>query len=256
LIVQADGNPPFDAILFDLGSTLIYFDGDWPALRAASNARVLDTLLAIGLDLNQQAFLANWETQLVTYQDERDEHLVEHSTLYVLQSVLSEMGYTAIPERLLRRALAEMYAVTQQHWKVETDAHPTLAALRKRGLRLGLLSNAADDEDVQSLVDQAGLRQFFDFILTSAYLGYRKPHPLTFQAALDRWRLPPRRVAMVGDNLRADIGGARQMGIFSIWITRRAAFTNPVDLRGPITPDASIGALSELLPLLDELNPG
>jgi len=56
---------------------------------------------------------------------------------------------------------------------------------------------------------------------------------------------------MIGDTLEADILGANRLGIFSIWITRRA------DTRAGIppdsTPDAVIASLSDLPPLLDSL---
>lgn len=246
---------PFDAILFDLGSTLIYYDGDWTGSRAESNTRLLDSLLANGLRLNRRAFLAKWESRLNAYQNEREEDLIEHSAMYVLQSVLSDLGCPPLPETTLREVLAEMYAITQQYWRAEPDAAPTLGALKSLGYRLGVLSNAADDEDVQALIDQAGLRHYFDFILTSASLGFRKPHPHTFQAALDLWGLQANRAAMVGDNLRADIGGANNLGIFSIWITRRTAVEGSAHTGKPVTPGATIQTLSELLPLLDKLNP-
>jgi putative hydrolase of the HAD superfamily len=244
----------FDAVLFDLGSTLFYYQGDWLASRAESNERLLDALLAAGLNLERTAFLAEWESRLNTYQNDRDEDLIEHSTGVVLRNVLASLGHTSISDQVLRQALAKMYAVTQRHWKAEPDAVPTLEALRSRGYRLGILSNAADDDDVRRLVDQAEVGSYLDFVLTSSSLGVRKPHLRTFHAALTRWGMPPDRVAMVGDNLRADILGAKSLGIFSIWITRRIAVEGPVDTGEPVIPDATIQTLSELLPLLERLN--
>jgi FMN phosphatase YigB (HAD superfamily) len=88
---------------------------------------------------------------------------------------MTERGYTDLEDKTLRQALHTMYAVSQAHWVAEEDALPTLEKLRREGYRLGIISNAADDEDVQALVDQANLRSYFDLILTSAAAGIRSP---------------------------------------------------------------------------------
>ncbi len=97
-----------------------------------------------------------------------------------------------------------------------------LAALQAKGIRLGLVSNAGDSQDVFQLVEKFEIRRYFDFILTSADCGYRKPHPAIFKLALAHWGYMPDEVAMVGDKLEADVHGARPLGIYAIWIKRRA----------------------------------
>ena len=114
-----------------------------------------------------------------------------------------------------------MYSITQQNWYLEADAIPTLKTLREQGYRLGMISNTSDDKNVQQLVDRWELRPFFETIITSAGCGIRKPDERIFRLALDHFGVPPEQVAMVGDLLEADILGANQMGIYSIWITRR-----------------------------------
>jgi FMN phosphatase YigB (HAD superfamily) len=57
-------------------------------------------------------------------------------------------------------------------------------------------------------------------------------------------------IAMVGDKLHADIFGANNLGMFSIWINRRTEAKTP---SSEITPDAIISSLSELPKLLKDL---
>ena len=123
-------------------------------------------------------------------------------------------------------------------------------SLKETGLHLGLLSNAGDDNDVQQQVKNFGIEHFFDFIVTSASCGYRKPHPRIFSEALDRWGYLPDEIAMVGDRLDADIGGARPLGIYTIWNKRRAK-----QLLSPTyTPDAVVETLSEIPHLISILS--
>ncbi|HSO28030.1 MAG TPA: HAD family hydrolase, partial [Anaerolineales bacterium] len=173
-----------------------------------------------------------------------------HTTYSVLQTTLAEFGYSQPSEALLRQALRAMYRVSQMHWRLEPDALPTLDALRSAGHHLALISNAADDEDVQRLVDKAGLRPYFSLILTSAGEGIRKPKREIFMKALEFMGLPPERAVMVGDTLEADILGAINAGMRSVWITRRVENPQAQTNAYAVRPDAVIHTLAELPPLL------
>ena len=58
---------------------------------------------------------------------------------------------------------------------------------------------------------------------------------------------------MVGDTLNADILGANNAGLFSIWINRRVDISGLSQEEKNIRPDATISSLAELPPLLDKL---
>jgi HAD superfamily hydrolase (TIGR01662 family) len=244
----------FEALLFDLGGTLIYFDGDWPGVFTRSTAALLRHLRGAGFELPEEAFLQELRARLQEYHAERDSEFIEYTTAYLVRMLLAEFGYPQSNDGLIRDALKTMYAVSQAHWHAEADAIPLLATLKAQGYRLGIVSNAADDADVQTLVDRAELRPFFEVILTSARAGIRKPNPKIFAMALDTLGVPAERAAMTGDTLGADILGAANAGIYSIWITRRA--DNPANRAHAETihPDATIATLSELPGLFDELS--
>ena len=81
----------------------------------------------------------------------------------------------------------------------------------------------------------------------SADVGVRKPHPAIFQYALDGLNVSPEETAMVGDQLKADIAGAKGLHILSIW--KPAAVRSSAERRTPgaIEPDMEIEQLSQLL---------
>jgi putative hydrolase of the HAD superfamily len=144
--------------------------------------------------------------------------------------------------------LDAFYAITQNNWLLEEDAHSTLRALQLNDYKLALLSNAADDSDVQSLLDKNNLRHYFSFIRSSAASGYRKPHRQLFDEALRDLNLFPEQCIMVGDTLNADIEGANKIGIYSVWINRRVNKTTKtlVDIR-PKATIQELGALPRLV---------
>ena len=242
------------AVIFDLGNTLLYFNGAWPEVMARADDVLIQHLQAAGLQLEQGSFLVELRSRLNAYYLERESEFIEYTTRYFLKETLADYGYPDVHEDVLTTALRGYYAVSQESWLPEEDSGPTLQALKNRGYPLGVISNAADDDDVQTLVDKAGICAYFDKVLSSAALGIRKPDPRVFRPLLEHWGLAPGQVAMVGDTLGADILGARNAGLFSIWVKRRADTPANRAHADTIHPDAAIDHLRELPGLLDQLN--
>ncbi len=244
----------FQTVLFDLGHTLLYFDADWAEVDAQAFHVLTRALREAGCPVDENEFPRHFAEALSAYYRERDTEFIEHTRYYVLEKLLKAEGVKPLPEDQMRRVLKEMYSVSQEHWQLEEDAIALLEYLTKTGYRLGLISNAGDDEDVQNLVDRFSLRGYFQTILTSAALGWRKPHPRIFQEALIRLDTPAKAAVMVGDMLGADILGAKNSGMHSVWITRRSdqRYAN-LSHEDTIQPDAIIPTLADLPCALLEL---
>jgi len=237
-------------LIFDLGNTLMYFDGSWPeALKVADQAMV-STLVKAGFQLDPERFDQDFRVRLNAYYVERENELIELTTAHILRSLLADYGYPSVPDAVVNNALESLYHETQVYWTPEDDAQSTLIALKDQGFLLGVISNAGDDADVQHQVDKIGVRSCLDFVITSAACGIRKPDPQIFQIALDHWDLLPREVAMVGDTLNADVLGGQDSGLYTIWITRRADTAANRAHQDTIRPDAVIQTLAELPGLL------
>lgn len=242
---------PFDIILFDGGDTLFYFDGDMVQVLHECNLALVGYLGRAYPELNPPDFLDAFEERMNAYYRERENEFVEHTTAYILKGLLGEWGYGQPPQAFIDKALETMYHVSEMHWIPEADAQPTLAELHKRGYRLGVVSNAADDRNVRALIEKSGVNPYLDVIVTSAAVGIRKPNPRIFQVALAHWGdVLPERAAMVGDSLGADILGAYNAGLFSIWLTRRANTPANRDHLDTIKPNAQVDTLSQLLSIL------
>lgn len=234
------------AILFDLGNTLMYPAAPWPPIFDHAGKAMGEYLRSRKLNVDSASFSNEFRERINQYYAERERSMLETSSLGVLKDMLAEQGYPNLPHELLRTALDHYYAVTQANWLIESDAIPTLKKLRAAAFHVGLVSNASDSRDVLALVDKFGIRDYFDFILVSADCGYRKPHPRIFELALSHWGYLPDEIAMVGDKLDADISGARPLGIYTIWIKRRAKNAEPTST----SPNVTVESLSEIPPLL------
>lgn len=245
--------PAITTILFDLGNTLIYFDGDWQEVMARAVQALYQALLKQNLDLPADEFQNTFWEQLNSYYIQREHELKETTTSNLLAEHLASYGFSELKPEVLRKAIASLYAVTQQHWHPEKDTLAVLEQLASQGFRMALISNAGDDQDVQTLVDKARIRPYFELILSSAAAGIRKPDPEIFRGVLHQMKVRPDEAAMIGDTLNADILGAQRTGILDIWISRRVNAANLRQEYASIQPSFEIDTLSDLPGLLAEL---
>jgi HAD superfamily hydrolase (TIGR01509 family) len=111
-------------------------------------------------------------------------------------------------------ALASLREYHQAHnlWEqVDADVVPALQALRERGLRLVVVSNA--NGRLRHLFDRLGLTQWFDAVLDSHEWGVEKPDPRLFHLALAESGAVAERTVHVGDLYHVDVAGARRAGL-------------------------------------------
>lgn len=238
-------------IFFDLGHTLIFFEGDLNEALAEGAQAMLEILHTRGYALDAAALAPLFLRRLQEYYFRRDQSLIETPTTTLLREFLRTYGYPEPAPADLAEALTAFYAPTEARWQPEADAQPTLEALRQRGYRMGLISNAGDAADVHRLVDKARLRPYLEHIIISAEVGWRKPHPAIFTHALHGFGVRPSQAVMVGDLLWADVWGAQRVGMRGVWLTRHAGPTVPTTLPEPVQPDAVLERLSDLPMLLE-----
>jgi putative hydrolase of the HAD superfamily len=101
------------------------------------------------------------------------------------------------------------------HWSVFPDSAAALDRLSAAGYQHMIVSNHVPE--LRRLVSALGLADHFDEVLTSASVGFEKPHPGIFRCALERAG-SPRAAHMVGDNPTADVQGARAVRLPTILV--------------------------------------
>ncbi|MFZ6051755.1 YjjG family noncanonical pyrimidine nucleotidase [Halocola ammonii] len=99
-------------------------------------------------------------------------------------------------------------------------------------------------KEVQHIkMENCGLTPYFSEIIISEEVGEKKPHPRVFNSALDRAKTSSKRSVMVGDDLIADVGGARNAGWDQV-------FYNPDEVRHSENITFEIRHLNELTNIL------
>lgn len=243
-------------IIFDLGNTLMYFTGDWGRTNSDGVERMCNYLAERGYPV-PVSFAENFIQVRESGRRQANDSNVEYTTEQALNDTLAMHNICWIPDAILPHAVARFYDAEDGQWVAYADARATLQELRDRGLKLALLSNAMDHGAVMRMVERGNLTEFFDPLMSSAQLTWRKPDPRAFQPILNAWQVPPNELLMVGDVSSYDIVGAHRSGMSGVLIQDR--WDTPVVPHAPIPeaelrPDAVITQLSELPALIDRLN--
>jgi putative hydrolase of the HAD superfamily len=224
-------SPEIEAILFDAGGTLIHVDG---SRFCAAAALPYEPEAFAAAEAAATGAVRSW---ILRHPESTD---AERMPLFLDRFLLALK--VDGPEE--RKAAARRIAQEHHRANLWSGAAPgaleTLGALRERGYRLGVVSNA--DGRVRMLLEEAGLATHLEVILDSAHLGVEKPDPRIFLAATEALHLLPSSCAYVGDVYEIDILGARAAGLRPILIGASPA-PDPVE---------RVAKLSDLLRLFPE----
>ena len=217
---------PIRAVTFDVGGTLIR---PWPSVGHVY-AEVAARHGAKNLlpDKINEQFRAAWRAK-TNFNHTREDWaaLVESSF-----SGLTNRPPTAAFFPELYERFAEPDA-----WRVFDDVLPTLNALAAMGIRLAAISNW--DERLRPLLQRLNLSDYFEIIVVSCEVGFAKPASVVFEVAVKKLGLPPGSILHVGDNLAADVEGARTAGLRAVRIDRSS----------PAITNEQIASLSAVAPL-------
>jgi len=169
----------------------------------------------------------------------------------IVQQAMATLGI-AVSSATARAMLAAFYLPERDTNRLLPGAAEAVRALAALGLRLGVISNRMHGGTL--LVDDLhafGLDGLFSVLVASCDAGQMKPHPAIFALALRQLGVSAAEAVMVGDDLRADVGGALAVGMRAIWVRRPPERTDDPPAGVP-----SIRDLSELAPIIERMRAG
>jgi putative hydrolase of the HAD superfamily len=245
---------PLEAVLFDYGHTLIYFD-DRPHSALVDAYEKVNRLLADTLESEVPAaqVLIEKVSRAVDDEIQRDyaagrPEEVEIAGIY--DAALRGLGLKLEPD-LIERVME----LEQEGWlksvHVGPDVISTLVELRDHGLRLGIVSNAAYlPRLMKGQLAALGLARYFDAVTFSSEVGVRKPQREIYANALKKLGADPSRTLFVGDRVREDVQGPKALGMRAV-LTREWRQEDD-----PGVADFVIQRLGELPAIVSRLGPG
>ena len=205
---------PIQAVLFDMGGTLEDTQSD-DAIReeAIRGLRALLRQRSLDPGLSLQDLQSTVASGFGAYHSWRDQSEIELAPAIVWSKyVLGDQCPSR--ERLLASAeeIAFFYETHNHTRRLRPEAPATLEALRKLGFRLAIISNVNSRRLVPCKLAEYGIAHYFDAVVTSSGLGWRKPNERIFHEAAHLMHQPPHACAYVGDTVSRDVIGARRAG--------------------------------------------
>jgi len=128
------------------------------------------------------------------------------------------------------------------------DLVPAVLEQLRHKYKLGVISNFALPPGVKKTLERFDLAKFFDVILISGEIGWRKPSPRIFQKALESLGVSASETVFVGDSPILDVEGAKNVGMRTVLVRKSLA-----EKRETGNPDAVISELDELSEALESL---
>jgi putative hydrolase of the HAD superfamily len=208
------------AIFFDAGNTLIFID---PGV-------VLPILRNHGAEVDsdrfrQAEFLAR--TRLSRRVEEGAWGTEDHVWKEYFANLFRASG---VPEERLEqvgRRIREVHEESHLWTKMDPATGAALDQLGEAGYRMAVISNA--DGRVEGLIEQAGIRDRFEFVMDSEIEGVEKPDPEIFWRACSRLDVDPGESLYVGDLYPVDVVGARKAGLHAVLLDPFDQLDYPVD---------------------------
>ena len=244
-------------VLFDMGGTLedIYVDA---ASEKAAMEKLDAMLCSYGLNPNadleelKRRVNAGW-TRYGAY---RDAHNVELKPVEIwCDYILTDFSF---PRELLSphcEEIAHMWEVTYYHRQLRPGVKPMLEGLKEMGLKLGIVSNTAALYQVFDILEEYGIRDYFQDVTLSSVTGLRKPCPDIFQVALRQTQSLAEESAYVGDTLSRDVIGSKRAG-FAVAIQICSQLTKMKDagVDPAFRPDYMVGDIFDVLRIIRQVN--
>lgn len=230
------------AIGFDFFGTLV-------EAKANSMECVLSMckyLQKIGYEFSDEDFIRNYHSVVESFRKLRNDDLREVNNCVWVAYTLKKMGYEV--------ELSSPYIISAvdryfDSWQITlaSDATEVLKLLKGK-FTVSLISNFTDSTFLHRSLKRLEIEEFFDHVIDSDSIGWRKPHPEIFKRFLKLSAVRAEEAIFIGDELESDIKGAKILGINTVLLARPGIRNFQEETEA--CPDHIVNSLTEFVELL------
>lgn len=241
--VGENGPVGYEAVIFDFYGTLA---------RATRWVSIPDVLADHGVDITNETlhhFFDGHDGLEHTEHSASREHYVAWQRTRILAMLAETDVHPGEYDRIVERL---RHGTATRVLERYPEAVAVLDELAARGTALAICSNW--DWDLSEAVDEAEMSGHFDVIISSAWVGARKPHPRIFSETLTKLGSDPARTLFVGDTWGPDVVGPRAVGLTPVYLEREGHWPDPGVPEDPAERDAQAVRVTDLAgipPLID-----
>lgn len=244
------------SVLFDMGGTLedIFVDAQ---SEAEAIEKLRDMLVSYGLDpeVSLEELKSRVDNGWVQYGKYRDSCDVELKPIEIWRDyVLKEFGFPREKLEPHCEEIAHMWEVTHYHRSLRPQVADMLDGLKGMGMKLGIISNTAALYQVFDILEEYGIRDYFQDVTLSSVTGMRKPSPDIFRVAMRQLQSKPEECVYVGDTVSRDIIGSKRAGFAkAIQICSQLTKEKDCGIQREFEPDYMVENIYEVYPIVREL---
>jgi len=206
---------PTKAVIFDYVGTLVTCGG---YSMEASRQKLYDALLAEGFEVEEDKFMSAYILAHEKYRKIRYEQFKEVTNYVWVAEALSNLGFRVTPED--SRVKAGLNIFFQDFIDSLSLREGAKKLLKKSGQqsKVGLISNFTHAPVIYKSLRKLGISEFFNVVVVSEEIGWRKPSAHIFQEALNKLDVPSSQAVYIGDSPIEDIKGAEQAGLKTVFV--------------------------------------
>jgi len=233
-------------VLFDFGDTLVQASPEYS--QDTCLLCLIGSLARNGISISAEGFKRAYEA--IYREIHARNSLRETPYDAVLSRTLDLCGYSLTPnDKVITEATEAFMACWVKGKSMEKSVPSILRRLRKTYI-LGIVSNLQYSPAVRETLERFGVADYFDAIIVSADVGWRKPSPKIFKKALLTLKISASETVYVGDELDHDVEGAKNVGMHTILLMRPT--TNMA--ASNVKPDVTIHEWKEITKAIQTLS--
>ena len=231
-----------EAILFDMNGTLRMREPHEPTQRAAfSRLREL-----LGKENASDEYWEELTRRQKAYSTWAQEKLIQLSE----EEIWTRWILPDMPPKQVESVAAELtlaWSERKGRTVPKPGAEETIVELKQRGYRLGIISNTMSSLDIPRSLVTFGWKDYFDVVILSSVIKFRKPAPEPFLEAAQMLGVLPSQCAYLGNRVSKDMIGCKRAG-FALGVIIESLSGSCEDEQNlPFDADAVIHSLRELL---------
>ncbi len=184
----------------------------------ASKRKLYNALVAEGFVVSERNFLDAYNLSHEKYRKVRYEELREITNAVWVAEALCQLGFEVkADDARVKAALNVFFQDFIDTLELRENARKLVKQAREH-CKVALISNFTYAPVIYKSLRKVGLSRFFNIVVVSEEVGWRKPSPKIFEHALNKLQVHVREAVYIGDSPNEDIKGAKQAGIKTVFV--------------------------------------
>ncbi len=240
---------PCKAIIFDYIGTLVNCKN---YSMESSEDKLYTSLVAEGFNVSKEGFLEEYNRAHQKYRKVRYEQYREVTNAIWVAEALRRLDFEVTPDDpRVKAALNVFFQDFIDSLELRKGAKKLLRQA-KGHCKVALISNFTHAPVIYKSLRKIGISEYFDVVVVSDEVGWRKPCGKIFQTALNKLQIQPCEAVFIGDNPIEDIKGAQEAGLKTVFVPSQ--FNKLKDLKeGKQDPDHIAKDLNSICQNLNEI---